>query len=141
MVRGRSFPSAILSGVTSEDGKLLALVICMLNDTAFSSQLLSLGALPRKRWTMQGLVGEAGCEGLSGILRTILTNQTRLRSALDELEGASILTKTVDGSYMMEATIGCQIRGAILSEDTQFWRRQAFLIICHAVPWKYLETL
>ncbi|KND89334.1 hypothetical protein TOPH_06081, partial [Tolypocladium ophioglossoides CBS 100239] len=137
----RASSSKVLSGETSRDGKVLAFVICMLNNTAFSPKLLLSGALPRKRWTKQGLVGETGCDGLSATLRTILSDGSRLRSALDELESASTLSKTVDNSYVMDAAIGCRIREAIPSEDTQFWRRQAFLVICHAVPWKYLETL
>ena len=137
----RALPSEVLSGEISEDGRLLLFVVCMLSSTAFSPGLLLSGATPRKRWTKQGLVGQAGCDGLSAALRIMLSDESKLRGALDELESASALTKTADESYVMDPTTGSRIREDILPEDTQFWRRQAFLVICHAVPWKYLETL
>ena len=137
----RSFSSEVLSGVISEDGKILAFFICMLNSTAFSPKLLLSGALPRKRWTKQGSIGEAGCEGLSSALRAMLSDESRLRDALDKLESASILTRTVGDCYEMGSKIGSRIREVIPPEDADFWRRQAFLVVCHAVPWKYLETL
>lgn len=106
-----------------EDSRFLLILVCMLDSSAFSPRLLFFGAIPRKRWTEQGHIGDAACAGLVSELRTLLLDILRLQGAVNELENASVLTKTCGDSYTVsEATRSCVLT-ALLPEVKQFWRR------------------
>lgn len=137
----KAFSSSVLPEEISEDGMVVLVLVCMLSSNAFSTDLLLSGATPRKRWTKQGHVGEADCDGLSSALQAVLSSSLRLQGAIEELENASALTKALDGSYTVDAATKSRTLRTLPPKDIQFWRRQAFLVICHAVPWKYLEVL
>ena len=68
---------------------------------------------------------------MSRILQSVLTNETRLRSALNELERASTLTKTVGDSYVMEATIGLDKMS--LERKTGKGKQTLLLRVCKSV--------
>lgn len=125
----------------SEDSRFLLILVCMLDSSAFSPTFLSFGATTRKRWTEQGHIGNAACVGLVSELRTLLSDVSRLQGAFDELENGSMLTKACDDRYTVDAATRSRVLTTLLPEAKQFWRCQAFFVICHAVPWKYLESL
>lgn len=134
------FPETPLDPM-SADSKLLLLLVCMLGSSAFSPSFLVFGATARKRWTEQGHIEDAACAGLASELRTLLSDVSRLQRAFDELENASVLTKTCGDRYTMSAATRSRVLTTLLPEVKQFWRSQALFVTCHAVPWKYLESL
>jgi len=129
-------PSLIL-----DDSRLLLVLISMFSDSPFSLQFLCLGVTPRKRWIEGGRIANVACPSLATELRDFLSDVSRLRGAADELERASLVAKSSDDRYALNVATRACVLSNLTPELRCFWRQQAFLVTCCAVPWKYLESM
>ena len=135
--------SQILPGPTSEDSKLLLILACQLASCEMLLSILFLGATPRRRWTETGEIEEiaASCIGLAPDLEDFLSDVSRSRKAADELQMASVISRTADDRYVLDPTIRDRVLAMLSPEVQSFWRHQALVIAYRSVPWKYLEPV
>jgi len=136
-------PSITVSRVPApDDSTLLLTLACMLADHEFSLDILSRGAAPRERWTEQGEVGEmaASYAGLADDLCSFLSDPSRLRRAVDELERASTFARTSDNVYTLDASVRARVLAELAPDVACFWRQQALIVTYRSIPWKYLES-
>ncbi len=141
MIVSEATASRVLTTSAPQDAQFLLILICMLASSEFSSSSLSHGALPRKRWTEQGQVGDMACAGLAPQLEKPLSNPLRLRSAIGELERALVITRTYEDRYILDEATRGRILSTLPPRASQVWREQAFNFTCHAVFWKHLEPV
>lgn len=125
----------------SEDARILALLVSNLSpDHELTHELLHRGGSARKRWTVHGgvKVVQATQLGLSAELTTLLSDISRLKTALDDLL-ATALVRSGHG-YKQNEDMACRIRQSISADELKFWKCQALIVCCGMIPWKYLES-
>lgn len=101
------------------------------------------GALPRKRWTVQGGVEDvdAARMGLDPTLLGLLSDRSRLRNCLSELHSSSSISEHDSEAIGLERDVVDRLRKGLSVEDADLWKVQALLVSYRAIPWKYLEPV
>lgn len=124
-----------------QDTKSLGLLVsCLSPFHEITSEFLRRGGLPRKRWTTNGNIEEveATTAGLSPELTHLLSDSLRLKCALDGLLSTAVLRKVRD-AYELNDETASHIRQGISGNELDFWKRQALVVTCSVIPWKYIE--
>lgn len=129
-------------GFHSEDANILLLLLSFLSTrNGVTLDLLSWGAMPRKRWTLAGEVEELDATrvGLDPELIGLLSDTSRLGRAFQELEELrSVLSDS--GSYLINEDFVSCIRDGLPQECFAFWKLQAMVVAYRAIPWKFIEA-
>lgn len=125
----------------SDDARILALLVSNLSPVhEITLDMLHRGGSARKRWDEHGGIQavEATQLGLSAELTSLLSDTTRLKTALDDLLGTVLVFS--GHSYKQKEETASRICQSIAADETDFWKCQAFVACCGMIPWKYIES-
>jgi hypothetical protein len=140
------FPSlaampAVISG-SSHSANILVTLLSFLAPEKIPLDLLSRGATPRARWTVQGETERLAAfhAHLVPELRSLLSDIQRLSDAFHELDQLSAVSKNSDETYTLDDVVAGRVRESLSPELNSFWRCQALTVTYRAIPWKYIES-
>lgn len=118
----------------------LLILLCFLAESKVSADMLHRGGTPRKRWTVDGGIGDT--RPLHGItFQPLLSDLSALTEAMNELQRLSAVSIDIEGMYTLRRDMKASVLEELPPATYPFWRQQALIIAYRAVPWKYLETM
>ncbi|RCI12111.1 hypothetical protein L249_0945 [Ophiocordyceps polyrhachis-furcata BCC 54312] len=114
--------------------------VALASNSKISTDILYRGGTPRKRWTEDGGIGLTSA--LPDVaLQPLLSDLSTLNDAMGQLQRLSAVSANVGGTYTLRSDVQATVLEKLPPETYPLWRRQALIIACRAVPWKYLETM
>lgn len=111
-----------LGGTSSEDAKILLLLLSCLSPSDKIPLDIFRGAMPRKRWTAEGEIEEVDAiyVGLAPELRNLISDNPRLRNAFHQLDLISAISKDPDQTYALDKAVASYVRESLRAGDLSF---------------------
>ena len=126
----------------SQEISLLSVLLCFLESSQLTTELLWRGSTHQKRWSHLGEATEVGafetCPDRD--LGTIFSDHSGLSQSFSKLEAAHVIrAKHCTGMAALDQEVVARVTDGLPRILKTFWMHQALLITIHGFPRKYLE--
>ncbi|KAI4166538.1 MAG: hypothetical protein LQ343_007969 [Gyalolechia ehrenbergii] len=126
----------------SEEISLLLVLLCFLESSQLTTDLLWRGSTHQKRWSQLGEATEVGAFEicLDRDLSTISSDHSGLSQLFQKLEAAHVIwVDSSTGMAALDQQVVARVIDGLPRTIKTFWMHQALLITIHGFPRKYLE--